>query len=200
VPLDVAEIYPRRVGRLGRNRDWRWSLAIPVLAAAAVAVMVLRPGDAVPPDPGENESTRIKGADRLKIHRKTGRGGAEALADAAFARAGDILQLGYAASTDRYGVIVSVDGLGTVTLHYPDSPEGSTLLGAPGTLRSAYQLDGAPDFERFILVTSRSPVQIDRVLQAARALAAEPGRGREGRLDLPSDFAQSSLLIRKVQP
>jgi hypothetical protein len=198
-PFSQIEERARRAGGTERSGGWRWSLIIPVFAAAAVAVVSLRPANIDTPAGAEAESTRIKGSDRLTIYRQTGRG-AEPLRDGADARAREILQIGYAASANRYGVIVSVDGRGTVTLHHPDSPAGSTQLGASGALPSGYQLDDAPGFERFILVTSSVPVPIERVLQAARALASAPGHGREGPLDLPSEFAQSSLVVRKVQP
>jgi hypothetical protein len=198
-PFARIEERARRSAATARGRGWRWLLMIPVLAAAGLAVMLLRPADVEGPARLDDDYTRIKGSARLTIYRQTS-SGAEPLADNAAAHSGEILQIGYAASAHRHGVILSLDGRGRVTLHHPDSLRGSTVLGSKGTLTSAYQLDDAPEFERFILVTSRSPVPIERVIQAAQSLASQPGHGRQGNLDLPSDLAQTSLLIRKAQP
>jgi hypothetical protein len=183
-----------------RKRQWRWTLLIPAFAAAVVAMMVLRPQDVSLPPPAGEEITRIKGgAGRLLLHRKMA-GGSEPLRDDAAARPGEIVQIGYLAAKGTYGVIISVDGHGAVTLHHPQSPAGSTQLGVNGLLPAAYQLDDAPGFERFILVTSRTPVPVGRVLQSARMLAANPQQARDGRLDLPDEFAQSFVLLWKVHP
>jgi hypothetical protein len=177
---------------------WRWPILVPTLAAVAVAVLILRPRDAPSPPRVHAESTRIKGSDRLILHRKTA-DGSEPLRDGATARPGEIVQIGYTAGSETYGVIISIDGRGAVTLHHPESPNGSTLLEVNGLLLSAYKLDDAPGFERFILVTSRSPIPVDPVLQAARTLAANPQCARDQRLPLPDGFAQYSLFISKVQ-
>ena len=87
-----------------------------------------------------------------------------------------------------------------VTLHYPESPNGSTALEPKGVLPSAYELDDAPEFERFVLVTSKEPVQVERVLEAARILAGDRARARDAKLPLPGELAQTSLILRKVSP
>ena len=56
----------------------------------------------------------------LTVYRRTDRG-SETLADGAVARTGDLLRLGYTAAGRRYGVILSIDGRGAVTLHLPSS-------------------------------------------------------------------------------
>ena len=52
------------------------------------------------------------------MYRKTDNG-AEELAAGQAARQKDVLQLSYIAADARYGVIFSVDGRGTLTLHLP---------------------------------------------------------------------------------
>jgi hypothetical protein len=177
----------------------RWALLVPALAAVALAVLILNPRDVSSPPPDDAESTRLKGTDRLIIHRKTA-DGSEPLRDGAIAGPGEVVQIGYLTQSETYGVIVSIDGRGAVTLHHPESPNGSTLLEVNGLLLAAYKLDDAPGFERFILVTSRSPLAVDRVVQAARALAANPQRARDEPLQLPNAFTQSSVLVSKVHP
>ncbi|MHA0111600.1 hypothetical protein ACXYUI_31585, partial [Klebsiella pneumoniae] len=48
------------------------------------------------------------------------------------ANQGEVLQLRYAAGGFPYGIIVSVDGAGTVTLHFPASTTQSTALTGQG--------------------------------------------------------------------
>jgi anti-sigma factor RsiW len=182
-----------------RKRRGRWAMLAPALVAAAVLMMVLRPQDTSWKTPRGEEITRVKGAGRLIVYRKTA-GGSEPLRHESAARPGEIVQIGYSVARDTYGVIISVDGRGAVTLHHPESPTGSTQLGVNGLLPAGYQLDDAPGFERFILVTARTPVPVARVLQSARMLAPNPQRARDGRLSLPDEFAQSFVLVWKVQP
>ncbi|MBM4353060.1 MAG: DUF4384 domain-containing protein [Deltaproteobacteria bacterium] len=160
-------------------------------------------------DPG----TRLKGESLLLLHRVTaGDGGHEAdstpdsednpralgvelLSDGDSASAGDVLQLEYVAAGAPYGMILSIDGRGTVTLHYPPAEGGDTTL-APGgavPLPRSYELDDAPGFERFILVTSQAPVPVAEILEIARILGADPARP----LPLRATLVQKSVLLRK---
>jgi hypothetical protein len=146
------------------------------------------------------EVTRTKGdvVPALAVHRR-GPGGPERLGPGAEVRAGDVLQLSYSAAGAAHGAIVSVDGSGAVTLHHPARQDGSTAL-APGgetPLPAAYELDDAPGFERFFLVTGPGPVDVEEVVAAARRLAAEPARAREAALDLPAGLGQTSVLLVK---
>jgi hypothetical protein len=104
-------------------------------------------------DNGPVETIGIRG-DHLVIHRKTSTG-FELVKDGAVVRRGDTLQLSYQAEGKRFGVIASVDGRGTVTLHLPETPGPAATL-EPGlrNLAHAYELDDAPGFERFVFVTS----------------------------------------------
>jgi len=95
-----------------------------------------------------------------------------------------------------------VDGRGTVTWHLPAGYAGGPLS-APAlegqgdvVLPSAYELDDAPGFERFFLVSSAAPFDLAPVAQAARALAGRPSAER-GELSLPAGLGQSSLLVKK---
>ena len=127
-------------------------------------------------------------------------GGLEPLDDGALARAGDVVQLGYAAAGHTHGVIVSIDGVGQVTLHHPASADAVPRLRPRGRhpLGHAFELDGARGFERFVLVASGDE-QLDPalVLQAAAQLAHEGKAAATAPLPLPSTWHQSSLLLRK---
>ncbi|HYO70855.1 MAG TPA: ActD-like protein, partial [Archangium sp.] len=172
----------------------------PALAAAALVVLV-RPaaGPGVPEPPVEE--TRVKGLEpRLTVHRQRD-GAAEALADGAPAASGDVVQLAYVAAGRAHGVILSVDGRGTVTLHAPESGAGSVPLAPAGThaLPGAYALDDAPGFERFFLVTAEAPFALEEVLAAARSVAGRP-EARTSPLPLSSRYMQASFTLEKSSP
>jgi hypothetical protein len=148
------------------------------------------------PGPG---TERIKGDTALSVTRNT-RSAPEQLENDARAQAGDLLQLAYRAGTARTGVIVSIDGSGNSTLHFPNRVDASSALDTRGevTLDHSFELDDAPEFERFFFVTTgQAPaVKPAIVLEAARVLAQQ-GRGREGALDVPSTWQQQSVRLLK---
>ena len=180
---------------------------LPIAAAAAAAVvLVVRPGVEAPPEPSGiataiESGVRAKGNTRLVINRKTV-DGPEALDSFDAASAGDVLQLGYVAARRRHGVIVSLDGRGAVTLHFPDGPDADTSLPTTGhfTLPHAYELDDAPEFERFVLVQGDAPLSAAAVLEAARHLAGDSNRAASDPLPIdgvdPRD--QISFVVKKT--
>jgi hypothetical protein len=123
----------------------------------------------------------------------------EIMADGEQAKAGDLLQLAYVTTQDSYGMILSIDGRGTVTLHLPESSGQPTKLkaGKQSLLPNAFELDDAPEFERFFFLTSDSPIDVDGVLEEAQNLAKIPEQVQHKSLDLSRDFKQYSVLIRK---
>ncbi|MFY0538023.1 hypothetical protein [Nannocystis pusilla] len=199
--------------RAHRQRHAAWWFGLPtVAAAAAVAIVMLRPGD--PEAPGVEPSVlgdmsqgetpdgvRIKGlASHLVLHRQVGEA-AEQLRAPARAGAGDVLQVSYVAAGATHGVVASLDGAGVVTLHFPAEAGGSTLLRQGGAIRLAqsYELDAAPNFERFVFVTADAPIDASRVVAALKTVAPftdAPTRP----LALPASWAQSSFLVEKVSP
>lgn len=150
--------------------------------------------------PPVDDAVRIKGLfPRLLLFRKR-RGRIERLADGARARAGDLLQLGYMAAGNRYGVVVSIDGGGAVTLHYPAQAEGEGALQPRGqhALDHAYELDDARSYERFFFVTSGDePLPAQRVVDAAKQLAKAGPAARHSDLPLPRRWRQASVTLRK---
>jgi hypothetical protein len=99
---------------------------------------------------------------------------------------GNTIQLAYTVgkgTTDRYGVIFSIDGRGSVTLHYPYAPEQSTklVLGKPVPLDEAYTLDDAPEYELFFFVVADTSLNAETVLRTAESLARETGTDLEQR-------------------
>ena len=156
--------------------------------------------------PESGDAVRIKGSGpRILVFRKQGDKAAQ-LRPGAEAQAGDLIQLGYLASGQRYGVIVSIDARGGATLHFPATAAASTELArsGPAMLDQAFQLDDSPAFERFFLVTAdqgnEAALSVALVMDKARALAADARAAETGMLALAPSLQQQSFLLRKKTP
>ena len=194
----VAAVRARARG--GRARaalpGWTPLAAAAVVVASLVGFAMLRPWG-----PGSDEGvTRVKGiTPYLLLYRKAAVD-VERLPPAAVARPHDVVQLAYQAGARRYGCILSVDGRGVVTRHLPvHGTEAAPLTsGRPVALTQSYELDDAPDFERFLLVTADEPFAVVAVEDALRRQHASLGAAaNERRLDLPGSMDQFSLVVRK---
>jgi hypothetical protein len=168
---------------------------------AALALTVLHaPQGPATANRGSREPTRIKGLrPEVLLFRKTA-GGAEPLTAKSVAHPGDVIQLAYQAAGRRYGTIVSLDSRGVVTRHLPRRGAHAVELTAGGNvpLPAAYQLDDAPRFEVFYLITAPQPFDLQPVLDAVRTAAGRPCPvARPMPLPLPSGLEQSSFLLKK---
>ena len=186
----------------------RFLVLSPALAAALILIFVVLPArkTGLAPGPGGSfsDDQTIKGTGgldlsqtHLLVFRQRDRE-VEQLTTGQTARAGDVMQLAFV-STERYGVILSIDGRGTVSLHFPDRAEAGTGL-EPNKripLPQAIELDDAPSFERFFFVTSAVPIDVRAVLLSAADLARDPRRAEETDLTLPSGLGQTSFLVHK---
>jgi len=177
----------------------RWT-AVAALAGALVLVVLVGPHLL---GPGDEPADRIKGLEpTLLLFRKVGEG-SEPLRDGALARSGDLIRIGYRAAGSAWGLILSVDGRGIVTLHLPRDGTQAVRLSAESQvlLDFAYELDDAPRWERFYFVTGSAPFDAAPVIDAARRTAASGGAGPPPVLPLSMNVKQSSvLLIKKVVP
>ena len=119
------------------------------------------------------ETVRIKGNanvksvgnqnPRINLYRQDG-DKITTLNNGAFAKSGDVIQITYNAGNKEYGVIFSVDGNGNITRHFPENSwEAEPLEHDFGEipLDFSYELDNAPDFECFIMVTSKQQFTLD---------------------------------------
>jgi hypothetical protein len=186
----------------------RFLVLSPALAAALILIFVVLPTrkTGLAPGPGGSfpDSQTIKGTGgpdlsqtRLLVFRQRSRE-VEQMSSGQTARAGDLMQLAFV-STERHGVILSIDGRGTVSLHFPERAADATGL-EPNkriTLPQAIELDDAPSFERFFFVTSAGPIDVRAVLLSAADLARDPRRAEGVDLSLPSGLGQTSFLVRK---
>ena len=109
-----------------------------------------------------DDGTRIKGLDaRMEVWKKTGDSAVQ-MSNLGEAREGDEIQLRYAVPEKCYGMLFSMDGNGTVTMHMADGSQAIVLEpGKMTTLPFAYKLDNAPKFEKFFLLTSRAAFELD---------------------------------------
>ncbi len=208
-PPLVAAAIRARIGRPSEaHSHWRLRPALAFAAsgvAAVLALSVLVPSWRRPATTdGRADETRIKGLQPGLILYRQGHSRPEPLVDGALARAHDVVQVLYVAAGSRYGVVISVDGRGTVTVHLPAGEPRAAELTAdrPTPLATAYELDDAPAFERFFLVTAAAPFEVATVTDAIRRLALrEPDHGEHAtRLDLPLTFEQTSFSLRKDGP
>jgi len=191
--------------RWGGASSARWFTGLGVLASAGVAAFLIfnmpdnasLPADDQIAQRSANDTVRIKGAEAKLIVWRKASGTAERLEDGAPAHAGDVLQLEYSAAGAPYGIIGSLDGRGEFTLHHPADPGATTELRQGVTpLGFAYQLDDAPDYERFFFVTSEKPLDIDEITQSIEALAASK-KAKAGQPKLPADTHITSIILEK---
>lgn len=181
--------------------------AAPVFAAALIVLFIVfqNPGGRTVPDIKGLEGTRIKGTENIDktkphilVHRKVD-DTVELLENGDKAIAGDLLQIAYVSVGAPYGVIFSIDGRGVVTLHYPEAKDKDPALdqNERTLLSTSYELDDAPDFERFFFITSKSKIDVQAILDSAELLAKQTQTLDRANLELPDSFGQYSLLIKK---
>jgi hypothetical protein len=188
--------------RPARRRTVLWSLPFALAGGLALTHMMLRP------QAEEGAVSRIGASPeiiiskdnpepRLYLYRHRAAGD-QRLKDGATAARGDLVQLAYGGA--GYGVVISIDGARKVTLHWPERNDGDApaIKAGENRLPSSYELDDAPAFERFFLVQAKTPFSVATALEAARALAAQPGTARKQSLALPPGFEQISLALAKA--
>jgi hypothetical protein len=209
-PVEIAAAIRRRMlssskgrddGLAGRAKGFGGfrpvaALLFPLAAAFLVfAGAVLAKGHLFPT---VEDLTRPKGgAPGISVYKRAATG-VEELHDGAFVSAGDVLQVKYAAGSARYGAIFSIDGRGNLTRHLPEGGSEATRLSEAGAaLESAYELDDAPGFERFFIVSSSRPFAVAVAADALRDLATSGAGAAMASPKLPDGLEWKSLLLRK---
>ncbi|MEL6340230.1 MAG: ActD protein [Myxococcota bacterium] len=186
-----------------RHSSPRWmplALAAPI-AAAAMLLMVSAPMRS-PVGPAGSE--RIKGDAQLVVQKPNAEGDQEFLSDDDEIGSGERVQIGYRVSSSGasvFGMVISIDGRGSVTVHHPDSQRSDRspelTLNKLRALPFSYELDDAPAFERFFLVTRSKPFDVAEVIDAAKQLASKVASAEREALPLSKSYTQSSLILRK---
>lgn len=207
-PTQDAELIPIRSVW---QRFWMPALASAGMAcAAALALWTVTPSAPVQEvaslqteasgfsEPGQDD-TRIKGlTPHLRIYKLEGDKITRLLEPASVAP-GTLLQVGYVAPGMPYGMVISIDGAGQVSLHQPEAGGQVPRRDPTGEhrLAHAWELDAAPGFERFFLITAAQPFQVEEVLSAAKSLAKNPEAARTAPLPLSDRLQQASFTLEK---
>lgn len=115
----------------------------------------------------QNATERAKGDSSFFIYKKTD-DSAVRLKNKSTVAEGDIIQITYVASGAKYGSIISIDGNGYLTQHYPYFGANASVLKTNGEipLEDSYKLDDAPAFERFLFITSENQFDIAALIDA----------------------------------
>jgi hypothetical protein len=169
------------------------NLMKPALAVAFTVVLglvgfgTLRGATSVPDD------IRLKGGSPSLTLYRLANNEPERLFDKAAVKPRQRIQVAFDLAGSPHLAVVSVDGLHHVTKHWPPNVDS---LAPPGfkALDQSFELDEAPDFERFFLVTSAQPIDIALVIRSAGS------SGPTGELRLPDSMRQQSILLQKAAP
>lgn len=178
-----------------------WVTAAAVVAVLAVVVTRSGPGTPGPAPTGDTSVAayeRGKGADVALVVYRSSSTGAVLLADGDVASAGDVVRVGYRVARAGFGAIVSVDGRGAVTQHWPAVGARAAALepGETVLLDGGFELDDAPRLERFFLVAATEPFDLAPVLDALRRTGG--GASVEaGALGLPPSLTATTFSLRK---
>lgn len=200
-PAAVAEEVARRArveSVRSRTRRRTGALLLAPALAGAAGLLLTWEDSPTRPDRLGPERVRLKGQSIL-LHRKAGES-AEPLKTGSLAQAGDRLQLGFRLDAPRHLVLLSIDGAGVVTLHLPEHGDRPNERPAGTSFAPfSYELDDAPGFERFFLVTSDAPFSVAEVVTAAedRARAGDADRVP---LALSPGLNQLDVLLQKAAP
>lgn len=162
-----SEILPNR----SFNTLWLKVAAALVIALGVFSAVVLNRNVATYEGSGTSmevaladtdDGTRIKGMSAsLEVWKKTGDSAVQ-MVNLGDAFEGDEIQLRYRVPQKCFGMLFSMDGNGTITMHMGDGNKAVELEpGKMTTLPFAYKLDNAPKFEKFFLLTSEKAFEID---------------------------------------
>ncbi len=200
----------RRQGIIGAGSAFRTMRVIAMPAAACLVLAVaFVTTQGLAKGAGEGTSgtgiaiasaERSKGSGpRIHVYRKDGTDAIKLNAGERVS-ANDALQISYLSNGNTWGVILSIDGNGVVTRHYPDAGDGAAPLDTSGEvpLAFSYVLDDAPKYERFVFVSSRSSFPVEPIIEALRDLAADPGFAeRDLSKSLPAELTISDIVLVK---
>ena len=153
----------------------KYAVAAVILCAIMIPMTLREKSISLATNPDAVETVRVKGNantknfdninPKINLYRQDG-DKITSLKNGAFAKSGDVIQITYNAGNKNYGVIFSVDGNGNITRHFPeDSWQAEPLHHNydETPLDFSYELDNAPDFECFVMVTSKEQFSLDDI-------------------------------------
>ena len=182
----------------GKAKKNKFLMPYIAFAAAVIMAIIFIPGQFL--NENKIEITRLKGMEAgLFVYSKKNNK-ETLLKNNSSARENDLLQLAYVSTEYLHGVILSIDSRGVVTLHYPDTQNSSTelVLHKKILLKKSYELDDAPDFERFFFIMSRTKINVDKVIIEAETFSKQSSHivSKEN-IKLDNKFKQISFTIKK---
>ena len=180
-----ARAFTDRILEQGRQpswweRHWLWLIGtVPVLAAAAVVLLVALPGEVRQGGGTGLDSPRYKGASAVRLEVLVSRDGQPATLFPASEplRQGDVLRFRVTIPEKGYAFIANLDDAGRFTRYFP--PVGSRsapLESGEHLLPGSIVLDGWRGEERITLLFSPRPLE-EREVEAALRRAFEEARG-----------------------
>ena len=169
--IEAAEAAGNSAEKAGQNILWLKVAAALVIALGIFSVVVLNRDVATYDNHSASmevamadadNGTRIKGMQAtLEVWKKTGDSAVQ-MVNLGNAYEGDEIQLRYRVPQKCFGMLISMDGNGTITMHMGEGDKAIELEpGKMTTLPFAYKLDNAPKFEKFFLLTSQNSFEID---------------------------------------
>ncbi len=169
--IEAAEAAGNSAEKAGQNILWLKVAAALVIALGIFSVVVLNRDVATYDNNSASmevamadvdNGTRIKGMQAsLEVWKKTGDSAVQ-MVNLGDAYEGDEIQLRYRVPQKCFGMLFSMDGNGTITMHMGEGNKAIELEpGKMTTLPFAYKLDNAPKFEKFFLLTSQNAFEID---------------------------------------
>ena len=169
--IEAAEAAGNSAEKASQNILWLKVAAALVIALGIFSVVVLNRDVATYDNHSASmevamadvdNGTRIKGMQAsLEVWKKTGDSAVQ-MVNLGDAYEGDEIQLRYRVPQKCFGMLFSMDGNGTITMHMGEGNKAIELEpGKMTTLPFAYKLDNAPKFEKFFLLTSQNAFEID---------------------------------------
>ena len=166
----------------------KFKVIVPAMAAAVLAAVILprmilpenlQNSQNLSENSAKNANIRVKGAKNIenlensrqnqkteiRLYKKTD-DGVQLLSNGDSAKKGDVIQITYAPGKNNYGVIFSVDGNGNITRHFPEKSWKSERLSHEKPeipLNFSYELDNAPNFECFVMVSSEKEFNLNDI-------------------------------------
>lgn len=166
----------------------KFKVIVPAMAAAVLAAVILprmilpenlQNSQNLSENSAKNANIRVKGAKNIenlensrqnqkteiRLYKKTD-DGVQLLSNGDSVKKGDVIQITYAPGKNNYGVIFSVDGNGNITRHFPEKSWKSERLSHEKPeipLDFSYELDNAPNFECFVMVSSEKEFNLNDI-------------------------------------
>ena len=166
----------------------KFKVIVPAMAAAVLAAVILprmilpenlQNSQNLSENSAKNANFRVKGAKNIenlensrqnqkteiRLYKKTD-DGVQLLSNGDSVKKGDVIQITYAPGKNNYGVIFSVDGNGNITRHFPEKSWKSERLSHEKPeipLDFSYELDNAPSFECFVMVSSEKEFNLNDI-------------------------------------